>query len=54
MDLKNINMAPVNDWKIKIIILTNGKALLISDLRIIMNMYDLVVKNIGKILKSIY
>ncbi len=37
------------------IILTNEKALIISDLRIIMNMYDLVVKHsIGKIKKSIY
>ncbi len=49
MDLKNINMAS------RIIILTNGKALIISNLRIIINMYDLVVKNsIGKIKKSIY
>ncbi len=45
MDLKNINMAPAKDWKIQIIILTNGKALIISDLRIIKNMYDLGVKN---------
>ncbi len=38
MDLKNINIAPVKDWKIQIIILSNGKALIISDLRIVMNM----------------
>ncbi len=36
-------------------ILTNGNALIISDWRIIMNMYDLVVENsIGKIKKSVY
>ncbi len=55
MDLKNINMDPVKDWQIQIIIITNGKVLIISNLRIIINMYDLAVKHfIGKIKKSIY
>ncbi len=53
MILKNINMSPVKDWSIQIMILTYRKALIISDLRIIMNMTWLE-NSIGKIKKCIY